>query len=135
MDKEENIRRAKNLMEKDKKKKIEVNKKMWDTLKEFKTHSDVPKLPLVLTDYIVNKLIECGAIPLNELKDQHIYYGDYRNSCFGIWNSKQKVFKIKRFKFGVYYFDDCNHFQQDDGYALFVPIREANYNEIIEEYL
>jgi hypothetical protein len=101
----------------------------WKNLKPFQKESDVPDLPKPLTEFHIKKLIECGAIPKSELKDGEWYYGNYRNSEFGKWNSNKNKFDIIRYKFGLRW-DDCYHFEDDDGYALFVPLRLVNSEEM-----
>lgn len=44
------------------------------------------------------------------------------------WNEKENKFDYVRYKFG-YYWDECNHFEDDDGFALFVPLRKATDEE------
>lgn len=60
------------------------------------------------------------------------YYGNFRNSIFGKWNASKSVFHHIRYSFG-YYWDDCNHFEDDNRFALFVPLREATPDEIKNE--
>ena len=75
------------------------------------------------------KLIHAGAIPKAKLEDGVWYYGEYRNSNFGKWDAVNQKFGLWRHKFG-WMWDTCNHFQDDNGYALFVPLRAANEEEI-----
>lgn len=107
-------------------------KQWWTELKPFKVDKDVPDLPNPLTEFYINRLIELGAIPKSELKDGQWYYGNFRNSSFGKWDAEKSVFKHIRYSFG-YYWDECNHFQDDDRFALFVPLRKATQQEIDNE--
>jgi len=136
-------------MEKDKKVlKVELDEKIlaereqklkmiWKNLPKFEWGHQVPDIPRVdekeYREFYIPKLIEAGAIPKKDLIDGQYYYGDYRNAEVGKWNSEEKVFEHWRYKFG-YRKDICNHFEDDDGFALFVPIRLANSEEI-EKYL
>lgn len=97
--------------------------------KRFVVSSDVPNLPIPLTDFFTKRLIDLGAIPKSELIDGCWYYGNYRNSKLGKWSALKEKFDHIRYSFG-FYWDDCNHFQADNGYALFTPIREATEEEI-----
>lgn len=45
----------------------------------------------------------------------------YKNDLFEIENSFS------------WYWDECNHFEDDDRFALFVPLREATQDEIKNE--
>ena len=100
----------------------------WKNLNiEFNEARDVPPLNLRGEDYqkyIIPALIRCGAIQKKDLEVGKVYYGDYRNANIGLWDGKQ--FEIERFKFGHMMKDKCYHFEDDDGFALFVPLRE-NY--------
>lgn len=107
-------------------------KEYWTNLKPFEKASDVPQLPNPLTDFYTNRIIELGGIRKSELKDGQWYYGDFRNSHFGRWNQSKQVFEYINYSFG-HYWDECNHFEDDDRFALFVPLREATREEIENE--
>ena len=100
----------------------------WNKLGKFVHENDVPRLP-EMNDFFIGKLIDCGAIPKNKLEDGIWYYGNYRNSTLGKWDEKNQKFGLWRYKFG-FYWDNCNHFEDDNGYALFVPLRIANEKEL-----
>jgi hypothetical protein len=103
----------------------------WNKLVPFKIESDVPDLPKPLKPFFINKLVELGAIPKDKLIDGEWYYGNYRNSEFGKWSKSKNKFYIIRYKFGNRW-DSCNHFEDDDGYSLFVPLRKVNNLEKVE---
>lgn len=48
-----------------------------------------------------------------------IYLGECRNSDSAIWNGK--TFTYQRSKFGDTFMESINHFEDDDGYDVFVP--------------
>lgn len=106
----------------------------WKNLPKIETQFDVPNLPRTNAkewkDFYVPNLIKAGAIPKKDLIDGQIYYGDYRNANFAKWIAEKNKFEHWRFKFGNAILDTCNHFEDDDGFALFVPIRLANKEEI-----
>jgi hypothetical protein len=124
---------AKKIKEENKKEEERAEEEYWKALTKFTTSTDVPRLPKPLTTFHINRLLESGAIGINELEDGVWYYGNYRNSSYGKWNSETNEFSIIRSKFGHYYLDKCKHFQNDDGFALFVPIRKATDEEIETE--
>jgi hypothetical protein len=105
----------------------------WETLKPFAGVNDIPELPRVETDewnnFYVPKLIGAGAIQKKNLVDGQFYAGDHRRATIAKWDAKQNKFIYNRTKFNMTYEDDCNHFEDDDGYALFVPIRIATEEE------
>lgn len=116
--------------------KVEDIKNIFENLKEIKTHTDVPNLPFTDVDtwsnIIIPNLIKAGAISKDKLEDGKLYYGDYRSSKYGRWCSEKNHFIVNRWKFG-WREDTCNHFEDDDKFALFVPIRLATEDEITEE--
>ena len=116
--------------------KIEQAKRMreyWETLKPFTGVNDIPNLPRVEADqwgnFYVPKLIGAGAIPKKDLIDGQFYAGDHRNATIAKWDADKNKFIYMRTKWNSTYEDDCNHFEDDDGYALFVPIKTATEEE------
>lgn len=102
-------------------------KEYWENgLPYFNNPEDVPQLPTVdekqWKEYYVPKLIEKGAIPKKDLIDGQIYIGNHRNTTIARWNQETNKFDHMRYKFG-WMKDVCNHFEDDDGFALFVPIK------------
>lgn len=85
---------------------------------------DIPRMetPEDYQDYVVKNFIRCGAIPKKDLIIGKTYIGDCRNASEAIWNGK--VFVYKRTKFGYTSDEEINHFEDDDGFDLFVPIKE-----------
>lgn len=71
--------------------------------------------------YVIPNFIRCGAIPKDKLVIGETYIGNCRNASEAVWNGK--VFTYKRTKFGYTYDENINHFQDDDGYDVFVPIK------------
>ena len=113
-------------------------KKQWENLKKFENPEHVPPLPIAeeteWKEFFVPKLIEAGAIPKKDLIDGQIYIGDHRNTRVAKWNQASNKFNYMRYKFG-WRQDSCNHFEDDDGFALFVPIRlgtEEDWNKHLE---
>ena len=108
-------------------------KEHWNNLPKFTKPEDVPALPRVDTkewnEFYVPKLIEAGAVPKKELKDGGIYFGEHRRATVAKWNGEKNIFVYNRYKFNNVFEDVCNHFEDDDGYALFVPIGEATEEE------
>lgn len=111
-------------------KEVEQNKiEFWKNFnKELKNPEDVPNLPKgdIYLKYTIPALIRCGAIPKNKLKINHFYYGEWRRGNFAKWDGEK--FHVWRYKW-EWFLDTCNHFEDDDGYALFVPIKEITEDE------
>lgn len=103
-----------------------VNK--FSSLKPFETVDDIPDIPkvddpLIYEEVIVKNLIRCGAIPKDKLEAGATYEGNCRNFEQAKWDGK--IFWGKRYKFGEWIDDKINHFQDDNGYDLFVPIKKV----------
>jgi hypothetical protein len=101
---------------------------LWDNLKHFETPDDVPDIPVVndpeeYRAFYVIRLIKAGAIPKKDLIDNQVYIGKHRRCTVARWNKTKNKFEYWRYKFGIWFLDDCNHFENDDGFALFVPIK------------
>ena len=94
----------------------------WNNLKKFEKETDIPHLPIPLTAFHIEKLIKAGAIPKKDLVDGKTYCGKCRNAYEAVWHQDKNVFIYKRNKFGFIYDEDINHFEDDNGYDLFVPI-------------
>jgi hypothetical protein len=112
------------MMQEDFKKKDLVIKERWENLKKFEKPEDVPHLPIPLTPFYIEKLIEAGAIPKKDLIEGKLYLGECRNADKAIWNKTKNCFVYRRNKFGYIFDEDINHFEDDNGFDLFVPIKE-----------
>lgn len=103
----------------------------WERLPKFEHPDDVPELPRVgekeWMEFYIPKLLAAGAIPKKDLVIDQVYIGEHRRATAARWNGKEFVYN--RTKFNWTYEDTCNHFEDDDGYALFVPIRLGTEEE------
>lgn len=101
-------------------------KEYWNDLKPFNEPNDIPEIPRVdekeYKEFYIPRLIKAGAIPKKDLIHGQVYIGDHRNTDVARWNQETNKFDHMRYKFG-WMEDDCNHFEDDDGFALFVPIK------------
>jgi hypothetical protein len=99
----------------------------WNNLKHFEKPDDVPKIPQCPKDeydaFYIPRLIGAGAIPKKDLIDQQVYIGNHRRCTVAKWDNATNKFMYWRNKFGCVFLETCNHFEDDDGYALFVPIK------------
>ena len=97
----------------------------WKERKPFRDEDDIPPILIVLPkDYeeiIVPNIIRCGGIPKDKLIVGKTYIGDCRNAREAVWDGEK--FTYMRTKFGSTYPETINHFQDDDGYDLFVPLK------------
>jgi len=101
-------------------------KKEWMKMNTiFENEIDIPHLPNTLRPYHIDALIRCGAIPKKDLIVGRKYYGTCRNATEAVWLGTE--FEHLRIKFHNKYKEKINHFEDDDGHDLFVPIK------IIEE--
>lgn len=83
---------------------------------------DVPKCYTKEDEiYVQDTLIRHGAIPLHELIAGKTYIGTCRNASEAVWEGDHFVYQ--RYKWGFTFPEKINHFQNDDGYDVFVPIK------------
>jgi hypothetical protein len=105
-------------------------KEYWRTREPFKDVNDIPNLPIVdekeWKEFYIPRLIELGAIPKDKLVDGVVYDGDHRNAQRARWIQNENRFQYIRHKFHFIYYDYCNHFEDDNRYALFVPIKVSD---------
>ena len=71
----------------------------------------------------VKNFIRCGAIPKSELEIGETYIGNCRNASKATWNGN--VFVYERTKFSFTYNEEINHFEDDNGFDLFVPLKKV----------
>ena len=99
--------------------------KYWETRKPFIDEDHIPEIPIVDPDDYVNviipNIIRCGGIPKSDLVIGRTYIGRCRNATEAVWNGK--TFDYKRYKFGRWMDATINHFEDDNGSDLFVPIK------------
>lgn len=97
-------------------------------LKKFTCINDIPEFPLFRTSEEYKKFtkecIEAGAICKKDLIKGAYYVGSCRNSGIALWTGKEFIYI--REKIG-YYIDHVNHFEDDDGYDLFIPLKMLDY--------
>ena len=120
------LEKIKERLRKDKEERKANVLKHFETMHEFKCPDDIPELPITdketWDNIIMPNLLRCGAIPKNKLEVGVTYIGTCRNTEEATWNGK--CFDYKRYKFGDWFDDTINHFEDDDGYDLFVPIKK-----------
>ena len=76
--------------------------------------------------FVQEELIKHGAIPLDKLEVGKTYIGRCRNACEAVWMGDHFVYQ--RYKFGFTFPEKINHFQNDNGYDLFLPIKIKEEN-------
>jgi hypothetical protein len=93
--------------------------------RKFKDLNDIPEFPRCNSEEheeLVNLYIKAGAISKSELKPGGWYIGQCRNTTIAQWWPKSG-FNYIRYKFGDKYVDTINHFEDDNGYDLFIPFK------------
>ena len=96
----------------------------FNNLEKFTSVEDIPEIPKTDKEFydnvIIPNLIRCGAIPKSELQIGKVYLGSCRNTTKAMWVGNHFVYK--RHKWGFEFDDEINHFEDADGYDLFIPI-------------
>jgi hypothetical protein len=107
-------------------KRYEKLKEFLEEMSPFDDEFSIPDIPILDTpedyqNYVVKNYIRCGAIPKENLVIGKTYIGSCRNASEAIWNGE--VFVYERTKFNRTFNEKINHFEDDDGYDLFIPIK------------
>lgn len=110
----------------------------WEKeLPKFNNPEDVPELPKVdekeWKEFYVPKLIQAGAMPKKDLIIDQYYIGEHRRATVAKWVGNKFIYN--RTKFNNVFEDECNHFEDDDGFALFVPLRIGTKEEYINNQI
>lgn len=101
----------------------------WKTreITPFEDTDYMPELPILpiedMKTYVWPNLYKCGAIAKKDLIVGHTYLGNCRNASKAVWK-ENGTFEYQRHKFGFVYPEEINHFEDDDGYDVFVPIKD-----------
>ena len=106
----------------------------WESIdRKFETEDDVPELPVLpiedMKKHIWPKLYAAGAIAKKDLIVGHKYLGSCRNAHEAIWKENNR-FEYQRYKFGFTYPEEIHHFEDDDGYDVYVPIKDITEDNI-----
>ena len=116
---------VKDKLKKEKEERYNTVLNYWKERKPFRDEDDIPPIPIVLPkDYeeiIVPNIIRCGGIPKDKLIVGKTYIGDCRNAREAVWDGEK--FTYMRTKFGSTYPEKINHFEDDNGFDLFVPLK------------
>jgi len=82
----------------------------------------VIKLPKPIPGDLYMELYRKGILPKKDLEKGKYYFGKCRNADAALWNGH--VFIYMRTKFGHKFPEEINHLEDDDGFDLFVPLKE-----------
>ena len=104
----------------------EYLKEYLQEMKPFNGPEDIHNVPVMRSkedyqEYVVKNFIRCGAIPKDKLEIGKVYIGECRNSNEATWLGDK--FEYMRYKFGKSFNETINHFEDDDGYDVFVPLK------------
>ncbi len=120
----EDIQKIKDRLREERENRIPKIIKRLEEMKPF-TEEFIPEPPILgkeLYDkYVIPNFIRCGAIPKDKLVIGETYIGSCRNAREAVWDGK--VFIYERTKFGCTFNEKINHFQDDDRYDVFVPLK------------
>ncbi|MBO5005014.1 MAG: hypothetical protein J6D03_07230 [Clostridia bacterium] len=96
----------------------------WENMQPWLDEDSIPDIPkvdkYVYDNHILPSIIRCGGIPKCKLSVGTVYRGSCRNSDKAIWDGNQFIYV--RYKFNTRYIDKINHFEDDNGYDLFIPL-------------
>jgi hypothetical protein len=111
------------------KERLEIIKNFYENMKVFESLDDLDyiSIPVVedkefYNNVIIKNLIRCGAIPKSKLVNGKLYAGTCRNASEARWVDGKFIYT--RHKFGYIFDEKINHFEDDNGFDLFVPLYE-----------
>jgi hypothetical protein len=81
----------------------------------------VVRFESVKNEVVIPEFIRLGAIQKKNLIAGKRYKGYCRNADAAVWNGMEFVYV--RHKFGCTFDEKIKHFEDDDGYDVFVPYR------------
>lgn len=101
-----------------------------NNMSSFTDIEDIPSIPKMRNiedyqEYVIKNYIRCGAIPKDQLIIGEEYLGTCRNSNKALWDGKEFIYQ--RTKFNSTYTEKINHFEEDDGYDLFIPLKLCSH--------
>jgi hypothetical protein len=103
-----------------------IEKKFFKKIKRFNNVDDIPIFQMtnkkLWESVYVPRFIELGAISKSLLQHGKSYMGKSRNTKIATWNKINQRFEYIRLKNNKPYKEVINHFEDDDGGDLFVPI-------------
>ena len=70
-------------------------------------------------------------IAKKDLKHLYYYKGVCRNAYVAQWDEKTNKFYYIRYKFGGHALEEIRHPEDDDGFDLFIPLKEIDHNDIL----
>lgn len=85
---------------------------------DFLTYEERHSIPLDKWQNFVKEHFK--PIPKAKCEIGKVYKGNCRNASKAIWTGK--VFVYKRYKLGDVFEEEINHYEDYDGYDVFVPI-------------
>jgi hypothetical protein len=123
--KQEELEKLKEKVKQEKERRKMAVFEYWKNRVPFLDEDDIPSIPIVdkekYEEIIIPNIIRCGGIPKKDLLVGKTYIGSCRNASEATWDGEK--FTYMRTKFGYTYPEKINHFQDDDGYDVFVPIK------------
>jgi hypothetical protein len=74
-----------------------------------------------ITEDLICRAHAAGFIAKRNLKDGVSYAGSCRNADVAVWHAEKGCFTYLRKKWGDEFFEDINHFEDEEGYDVYIP--------------
>lgn len=99
----------------------------FQKMSPIKDEDHIPDVPIFkdrkeFEEVVIKNLIRCGAIPKSELEVGAEYLGSCRNASKAKWDGEKFIYQ--RYKWGSWFEDSVEHFEDDTQYDVFVPIKK-----------
>lgn len=123
-----------------------IYQEMWDELENIKfTETDneffpnidkfdedniwnIKKLPIPIPGDVYKELYRKGIIPKKDLIKGKYYYGKCRNAKVALWNGYEFVY-MRDFWGRGFFSEEINHLEDDNGFDVFIPLKEIEPTE------
>lgn len=85
---------------------------------------NIGRLPIPIPGDAYKELYRKGILPKKNLVKGHYYYGKCRNAKVALWNGYEFVY-MRDFWGKSFFPEEINHLEDDNGFDVFIPLREV----------
>lgn len=98
------------------------------SIRKMDKHHLTIRIPNPITNDWIENATKAQIIFKESLKKDKFYYGRCRNASIAKWNGQQFIYI--RQKFNNRFKENINHFEDDNGFDLFIPLFEISEEDI-----
>lgn len=103
-----------------------VIKEYWPAIQKFDEDTiwNIGRLPKPIPGDMFREMYRKGVIPKKELIKNHYYYGKCRGAKVALWNGYEFIY-MKDFWGQSSYREEIFHPEDDNGFDVFIPVKEV----------